>query len=291
MDGTVTSNASAFSGFHISPRLRRSHPPSEEAINDDAFPGHVCDGVTECVKYARDKLYCGADFIKIMGGRRVASPSDRLQNINARSKGPFRPRAVHKGTTNYQLRQFAEATLGSGSLRKAVKLPEGEDLNEWLAVNVVDFYNQINLLYGSITEFCSPQSCPEMKATDEFEYLWQDSENYKRPTKMPAPQYVEHLMAWVQSNIDNEQMFPSRIGVPFPKTFTSLLRQLFKRLYRVYAHIYCHHYPVIVHLGLEPHLNTSFKHYVLFVDEHSLASGKDFWGPLGDLVESMLRSD
>jgi hypothetical protein len=34
-------------------------------------------------------------------------------------------------------------------------------------VTVVDFYNQINLLYGSITEFCSPQTCPEMKATDE----------------------------------------------------------------------------------------------------------------------------
>lgn len=81
------------------------------------------------------------------------------------------------------------------------------------------------------------------------------------------------------------------IGVPFPKTFPSLLRQIFKRLYRVYAHIYCHHYPVVVHLGLEPHLNTSFKHYVLFIDEHKLASGKDYWGPLGDLVDSMLRSD
>ena len=34
---------------------------------------------------------------------------------------------------------------------------------------VVDFYNPINLLYGAITEFCSPQSCPEMKATDEYE--------------------------------------------------------------------------------------------------------------------------
>jgi len=33
------------------------------------------------------------------------------------------------------LRQFAEATLGSGSLKKVVKLPEGEDINEWLAVN------------------------------------------------------------------------------------------------------------------------------------------------------------
>ena len=109
------------------------------------------------------------------------------QSSNARSRNQFKPTRANKGTTSYQLRQFAEATLGSGSLRKAVKLPEGEDVNEWLAVNgiecmpqfhgkqmmadspysVVDFYNQINLLYGSITEFCSPQSCPEMKATDE----------------------------------------------------------------------------------------------------------------------------
>ena|ERR1700722_8202370 len=80
-------------------------------------------------------------------------------------------------------------------------------------------------------------------------------------------------------------------GVPFPKSFPNMIRQVFKRMYRVYAHIYCHHYPVVRELGLEAHLNTSFKHYVLFIDEHNLASGKDFWGPLGDLVDSMLRSD
>ncbi|OQU93877.1 hypothetical protein CLAIMM_00332 [Cladophialophora immunda] len=54
---------------------------------------------------------------------------------NARTRGQFKPQRANKGTSSYQLRQFAEATLGSGSLRKAVKLPEGEDLNEWLAVN------------------------------------------------------------------------------------------------------------------------------------------------------------
>jgi MOB kinase activator 1 len=54
---------------------------------------------------------------------------------NARTRAPFKPRSAAKGTSSYQLRQFAEATLGSGSLRKAVKLPEGEDQNEWLAVN------------------------------------------------------------------------------------------------------------------------------------------------------------
>lgn len=105
---------------------------------------------------------------------------------NQRTRNQFRPRVGKGGATSYQLRQYAEVTLGGGSLRKVVKLPEGEDENEWLAVNsmlcsfclggimltlriVVDFYNQINLLYGAITEFCSPQSCPEMKATDEYD--------------------------------------------------------------------------------------------------------------------------
>ncbi|RAL66094.1 hypothetical protein DID88_005753 [Monilinia fructigena] len=172
-----------------------------------------------------------------------------ITTVNQRTRNQFRPRNAHKGTTSYQLRQYAEATLGGGSLRKVVKLPEGEDENEWLAVNMVDFYNHINLLYGSITEFCSPQSCPEMKATDEFEYLWQDNENFKRPTKMPAPTYIEHLMAWVQASIDNETVFPSRIGVPFPKGFSTMIKQVFKRMYRVYAHIYCTITLLFVNLG------------------------------------------
>lgn len=69
---------------------------------------------------------------------------------NARTRGQFKPRNATKGTSSYQLRQFAEATLGSGSLRKAVKLPEGEDLSEWLAVN------------GQLTSpcpFCSLKKC------------------------------------------------------------------------------------------------------------------------------------
>lgn len=34
-----------------------------------------------------------------------------------------------------QLRKHIDATLGSGNLREAVRLPPGEDFNEWLAVN------------------------------------------------------------------------------------------------------------------------------------------------------------
>jgi MOB kinase activator 1 len=92
----------------------------------------------------------------------------------------FKPKkSFSKGTKRYELHKHAKATLGSGNLRQAVMLPEREDINEWLAVNskisfrvtsanksttAVDFFNQINLLYGSITEFCTPKTCEVMSA-------------------------------------------------------------------------------------------------------------------------------
>ncbi|ODV88657.1 hypothetical protein CANCADRAFT_3303 [Tortispora caseinolytica NRRL Y-17796] len=201
----------------------------------------------------------------------------------------LRSRRAHEGaSTQYQLRQYAEATLGADSLKKIVQLPEGEDLCEWLAVNTVDFYNQINMLYGVVTEFCSPKTCPVMKATDAYEYLWQDPEKFRRPVSVSAPEYIELLMAWVQSNFDNEQIFPARIGVPFPKNFVPLIKTTFKRLFRVYAHIYCHHLEIMTELGLESLLNTSFKHYVLFAQEFELIDKKDY-GPLASLVANMLE--
>jgi Mob1/phocein family protein len=61
-----------------------------------------------------------------------------LSHSNSRTRSPFKPQKAGRGTSSWQLKEFAEATLGNGSLRKAVKLPEGEDENEWLAVNGTD---------------------------------------------------------------------------------------------------------------------------------------------------------
>lgn len=95
-----------------------------------------------------------------------------------------------------ELKRYAEQTLGSGNLKTAVKLPEGEDINEWLAVNVVDFFNQINLLYGTVTEFCTPLECPIMSAGPKYEYRWCDGVQFKKPVKVSAPEYVDYLMTW-----------------------------------------------------------------------------------------------
>lgn len=43
--------------------------------------GKVADGVAECYKAAREELRRGADFIKMMGSGGVASPTDKISNL------------------------------------------------------------------------------------------------------------------------------------------------------------------------------------------------------------------
>lgn len=42
---------------------------------------------------------------------------------------------IPEGSHQYDMLKHAAATLGSGNLKLAVQLPEGEDANEWIAVN------------------------------------------------------------------------------------------------------------------------------------------------------------
>jgi hypothetical protein len=45
-----------------------------------------------------------------------------------------------------------------------------------------------------------------------YEYHWCDGATYKKPTKLPAPQYITLLMDWVEQQINNEEIFPVKVG-------------------------------------------------------------------------------
>lgn len=44
-----------------------------------------------------------------------------------------------------------------------------------------------------------------MSGGPRYEYLWADGENFKKPTALPAPKYIEYLMDWTESQINNEK--------------------------------------------------------------------------------------
>ena len=121
----------------------------------------------------------------------------------------------------------------------------------------------------------------------------------------------------LQDQLDDEALFPSKIGVPFPSNFLNIAKTILKRLFRVYAHIYHQHFKVqflihsskgwlwglgkvkkkiveilfiyfqeIVSLGEEAHLNTSFKHFVYFIQEFDLIDRKEL-APLQELIDRL----
>lgn len=167
-------------------------------------------------------------------------------------------------------------------MREAVKVPEGEDENEWLATHVVDAYNEISLLFGVVEDYATPERFPTMRAGSRYEYLWAD-DKHKKPRQVPAQEYVDLLLMWVEGLISNEEVFPVDADVPFPPNFRSICSKIFARMFRVYAFLYYHCFDEFVALKAEAHLNTCFKHFLFFVKEFELVSD-DEMAPLAELI-------
>mmetsp|Transcript_38986 Transcript_38986/g.28833 ORF Transcript_38986/g.28833 Transcript_38986/m.28833 type:complete len:80 (-) Transcript_38986:42-281(-) len=63
-----------------------------------------------------------------------------------------------------------------------------------------------------------------------------------------------------------------------------MIKVIFKRLFRVYAHIYHSHFHHVLLLSTETHLNTCFKHFIYFIDQFNLVEPKEL-APLSELIE------
>ena len=99
---------------------------------------------------------------------------------------------------------WLQATLNAGlDLRQAVALPEEEEYNDWVAVHVVDFFNRVNVIYGTVQDFCTHENCPMMSGGPKFEYYWAD-ETQKKPQAVSAPTVgYMHMYMYVQCISEN----------------------------------------------------------------------------------------
>lgn len=155
-------------------------------------------------------------------------------------------------------------------------LPSGEDLNEWLALNTVDFFNEMSLLYGVVADSAAERfRSPGEGFPDGFEYRWADTE-HKRPIRCSGSDYVEYVMTWVEGMLQNERIFPSRESEPFPAKFQGFIKTIFKRLFRVFAIMYTNHVKEMKEMEADKHLNTCFKHFIYFSSEFSLVSEVEY---------------
>ena len=105
-----------------------------------------------------------------------------------------------------------------------------------------------------------------------FEYRWADGVNIIKPMRCSSPEYVDYVMTWVEDQINNEDIFPVQESQSFPADFEKYVKDIFKRLFRVFAIIYHRHFQTIEQLDAAAHLNTCFKHFCFFVLEFALGA-------------------
>ncbi|KXS18460.1 hypothetical protein M427DRAFT_132796 [Gonapodya prolifera JEL478] len=170
---------------------------------------------------------------------------------------------------------YAQTTLIQGSIKRLVDLPKYVDLSEWLAINTFEFFQYVNMFYGSVSEFCTPTTCPSMSA-GSCEYHWTDSS--KRTLKVSAPQYVDFATTQIQAQLSDDTLFPTKSGAEFPPGFLpNVIRPIHRHLLRILAHIYHAHYPHILQLQTEGHLNTLFAHFACFALTFDTVEGLSAW--------------
>jgi len=76
-----------------------------------------------------------------------------------------------------------------------------------------------------------------MSGGPKFEYLWADKDKYKKPTQLPAPQYVSLLMDWIEAQINNENLFPVSTGMYYNIITINIKKKKYISYYL--RHLFC----------------------------------------------------
>ncbi|KAH8772229.1 hypothetical protein F5882DRAFT_410662 [Hyaloscypha sp. PMI_1271] len=95
----IAGHALTQTGGHGDPRGPHNH--DDCCAGTVMALGRLCDGVPECIKAAREELRTGADFIKIMAGGGVASPTDKLENVQFTAEEVRAISTVAKNSNTY----------------------------------------------------------------------------------------------------------------------------------------------------------------------------------------------
>lgn len=172
-------------------------------------------------------------------------------------------------------------------MKRELELPEGKDLNDWLALHTIDYYNICSMIYGEISNYCTQKSCPLMTAGKNYQYRWCDGNKYPNPVDLPACEYIGILMDCVSEQFHDEKIFPSQTSDPYPNNFETIVKNIIKRLFRIFSHIYYHHSEDLERIDRMVQFNYSLIHFIFFSKLFNLIPPKEL-APLQDIVDKVI---
>ena len=214
---------------------------------------------------------------------------------------------------------------------QSMRLLTDANYYEWSLKHSRGIFDEVLRWANKINVKCTDSSCPEMTAGPKYKYLWPNqlyisSEKNEQYLKLSAPKYIHKLIEWT-----NNQLSPSFVSGSSPKiskwqlitngyikhnsediaipseihaiifnyfveVSRDTLKDVFKRLFRVYAHIYHHHVDCITaqkqNGSICKEFENDLKHLVYFTQSimcHKIANRQ--FAPLNALIKNITTGD
>ncbi|CAE8625542.1 unnamed protein product [Polarella glacialis] len=147
----------------------------------------------------------------------------------------------------------------SSDIERIYELPSPDtDPLVWQYEHLRQFVVEFNMLLVALGGECTPESCPKMTASNEWQYL---CAAHRKPQDCAAIDYMTHTIDGSTALLTTAKPFASRSQVPSSsaKYFQSMAR----RLYRIFAHVYYHHRETFDEVEAATHLCARFSHFVM----------------------------
>jgi len=151
---------------------------------------------------------------------------------------------------------------------------------EVLAQKAFEFYFKTQDLYVLLVDGnkCNDKVCSTMTIMAKYQQLIPDSES--------APSYIGNTFAWIESQLNNNYVFPETEDVPFPENFLYIVHEIFTELFRIHEHILFQHLDCLPDINLDEEFNTQFIALYKFVRDFELLS-EDELQPFNEILNSI----
>lgn len=172
------------------------------------------------------------------------------------------------------VQQFIQQTIRKdpSNISNILTPPEGQEEGAWKYEHLRQFCMELNKLAVRLQKECSPESCSQMTATEQWIFL---CAAHKTPKECPAIDYTRHTLDGAACLLNSNKYFPSRVTIK--ESSVAKLGSVCRRVYRIFSHAYFHHRTIFDDFEQQSHL---CKRFTVFVTKYKLMSKDNLIVPI-----------
>ncbi len=117
-----------------------------------------------------------------------------------------------------------------------LRTPDQQDELIWKYEHLRQFCMDLNLIAVKLQNECTPTTCTQMTATEQWIFL---CAAHKNPKECSAIDYTRHTLDGAACLLNSNRYFPSRVNIK--DSSVQKLASVCRRVYRIFSHAYFHH--------------------------------------------------